>query len=179
MSSTALPEFKPFATVGTDKEKPIIRRRTQHPESFGTRTDGYKPAVSAQYHPPQSSVPAAYVYPQSYAPIYIPIIVQSCGTSLPGAYPGATSPELLTGMLKFFDEVQDYGFFTMDCDGTDLFVHYDDLLKSGITKEYLMMAKAMNVRFAFRCVSYYGKYNLSYKAVDIQPLQESVFVAAK
>ncbi len=119
-----------------------------------------------------SSMMTAYVYPQTYTPIYIPIIVQPSVHA--GSYPYApgTSSELLTGRIKFFDETQNYGFFTLDSNGSDLFVHYDDLLKSGITKDYIQMAKAMNVRFAFRCVSYYGKYNLSYKAVDIQVLHD-------
>lgn len=35
--------------------------------------------------------------------------------------------ERLTGKLKFFDENKSYGFIIMDDDGSDIFVHYDDL----------------------------------------------------
>ena len=120
----------------------------------------------------QSNMMTAYVYPQTYTPIYIPIIVQSSVPTNPYSYAPGTPSDYLTGRIKFFDETQNYGFFTLDSNGSDLFVHYDDLLKSGITKDYIQMAKAMNVKFAFRCVSYYGKYNLSYKAVDVQVLHD-------
>jgi len=36
--------------------------------------------------------------------------------------------------LKFFDEKKKYGFFVLD-DGSDVFVHLDDLEKAGVTKE--------------------------------------------
>ena len=39
-----------------------------------------------------------------------------------------------TGRLKFFDEGKNYGFIIMDSDESDIFVHYDDLQKAGITK---------------------------------------------
>lgn len=71
------------------------------------------------------------------------------------------------GQLKFFDETQKYGFLTLDADGTDLFVHYDDLLRSGITVNELRVAKLCKFKFAFQCSSYYGKYKLSKKAVNI------------
>lgn len=76
--------------------------------------------------------------------------------------------ELLTGRIKFFDSSQNYGFFVLDRDGSDLFVHYDNFLRAGMTKEEIQLARAMNVRFEFRKVSYYGKYKLSCKAVDIR-----------
>jgi cold shock CspA family protein len=41
------------------------------------------------------------------------------------------------GKLKFFDENKNYGFFVLDDDGSDIFVHFDDLSKAGITKERL------------------------------------------
>jgi len=44
--------------------------------------------------------------------------------------------------LKFFDENKNYGFIIMDCDGTDIFVHYDDLQKAGINKNMLKSSKS-------------------------------------
>jgi len=35
--------------------------------------------------------------------------------------------EIFSGRLKFFDENKNYGFIIMDTDGTDIFVHHDDL----------------------------------------------------
>lgn len=45
------------------------------------------------------------------------------------------------GSLKFFDENKNYGFIVMDDDNRDIFVHYDDLQKAGITKEFLKSSK--------------------------------------
>lgn len=42
--------------------------------------------------------------------------------------------ERFNGTLKFFDEGKSYGFIVMDSDGSDLFVHFDDLKKTGIKK---------------------------------------------
>ena len=81
------------------------------------------------------------------------------------------SEEILTGRIKFFDYTQNYGFFIIDKDGSDLFVHYDNFLQAGINREYIQFAKTMNVRFSFKKISYYGKYNLSFKAVNIQIIQ--------
>ncbi len=153
------PQFSPISKPGLESTFP--RYRVPHAASTTPSTS----------QPTSEQQNMMYVYPQSYTPIYIPIIVQpNVGAS--GNYGYNSGSEMLTGRIKFFDEAQNYGFFTLDCNGSDLFVHYDDLLKSGITKDYLQVAKAMNVRFAFRCVSYYGKYNLSYKAVDIQVLHD-------
>ncbi|CAK70536.1 unnamed protein product (macronuclear) [Paramecium tetraurelia] len=74
-----------------------------------------------------------------------------------------------TGYLKFFDENKNYGFIVMDSDGSDIFVYADDLVKTGIAKEYLRTAKFGNyIRFTFTCMEYYGKYNKSRKAVDLE-----------
>ena len=75
---------------------------------------------------------------------------------------------LFTGYIKFFDNKQNYGFFIVENDGSDLFVHYDNFLKAGMNKDHIQMAKRLKLRFAFRKVTYYGKYNLSSKAIDIQ-----------
>jgi hypothetical protein len=87
-----------------------------------------------------------------------------------GAGQNYESLPVLTGRLKFFDDTRNYGFFTLDHNGRDLFVHYDDLLNCGFTKEDIARARAVHTRFAFRCIAYYGKYNLSHKAVDIRVL---------
>eukprot|EP00339_Tiarina_fusa_P020862 CAMPEP_0117028808 /NCGR_PEP_ID=MMETSP0472-20121206/20917_1 /TAXON_ID=693140 ORGANISM="Tiarina fusus, Strain LIS" /NCGR_SAMPLE_ID=MMETSP0472 /ASSEMBLY_ACC=CAM_ASM_000603 /LENGTH=39 /DNA_ID= /DNA_START= /DNA_END= /DNA_ORIENTATION= len=39
--------------------------------------------------------------------------------------------------MKFYDENKDYGFIILDEDGTDVFVHFDDLNNAKITKEML------------------------------------------
>jgi len=57
----------------------------------------------------------------------------------------------------------------MDTDKSDIFVHYDDLAKIGITKEFLKRAKlGCILRFSFCCLEYVGKYKKSRKAVDIE-----------
>lgn len=107
--------------------------------------------------------------PQSYVPIYMPTIMNTnvlviipCSNLVPGTY---------TGRIKFFDLTQKYGFFVLDCNGSDLFVHYADFLKAGMTEDQIQIAKAMNIRFSFQKVDYYGKYNLSSKAINLQVIQ--------
>jgi len=76
-----------------------------------------------------------------------------------------------TGKLKFFDEVKNYGFIIMDEDGSDIFVHFDDLSKAQIGKEMLRLMKmGKTFRLSFACMQYYGKYNKSRKAIDIEHL---------
>jgi cold shock CspA family protein len=75
----------------------------------------------------------------------------------------------VTGRLKFFNEGQNYGFIVSDIDGKDLFFHFDDMKKTNLSKQFLKDAKnRFIVRFLFKVMAYYGKYNLSKKAVDIE-----------
>ncbi len=125
-------------------------------------------APRPQYAPPYmyTSAPSpSYAYLQ---PVYVPMNPSWQG--YPSQPDTLSSGTYLTGRLKFFDELQQYGFFILDTDGSDLFVHYDDLLKSGVTLNVLQEAKVYDYRFAFQCMSYYGKYNLSRKAVNIRVL---------
>jgi len=79
------------------------------------------------------------------------------------------SQERFNGRLKFYDENKKYGFIVMDDDGSDIFVHYDDLLKANINRDMLRTARMGNVlRLNFGCMAYIGKYNKSRKAIDIQ-----------
>lgn len=77
------------------------------------------------------------------------------------------------GKLKFFDETKNYGFIVNEEDGCDIFVHFDDLLKAGITKEILKMARiGKNLKFSFHAMTYVGKYNKSRKAVELTLIPE-------
>ncbi len=59
----------------------------------------------------------------------------------------------------------------MDADDSDLFVHFDDIQKAGITKEKLKHIKMnegyMQVKFSFKVMEYFGKYRQSRKAVEL------------
>ena len=47
--------------------------------------------------------------------------------------------------------------------------HFDDMKKTNLSKQFLKDAKnRFIVRFIFKVMAYYGKYNLSKKAVDIE-----------
>jgi hypothetical protein len=127
--------------------------------------------VPVQYIQKQNYMPI-YEYPQAYTPVYVPVIIQPTPQIIPYVPMEKNNGQLLSGKLKFFDETQNYGFFVLDCDGSDLFVHYDELLLGGLTKEYIRMAKVTETKFLFRCVSYYGKYSLSHKAVNVQIMQD-------
>lgn len=66
----------------------------------------------------------------------------------PTSYPQTVPPssadndnKRYTGRLKFFDDGKNYGFIIMDSDESDIFVHYDDLQKAGITKEVIKALK--------------------------------------
>ena len=54
-------------------------------------------------------------------------------------------------------------------DGKDVFFHYDDMKHTSVQKDFLKSAKNnFVVKFSFNMLAYYGKYNLSRKAVDIE-----------
>ena len=76
--------------------------------------------------------------------------------------------ERYTGRLKFFDEAKNYGFIIMDIDESDIFVHFDDLQKAGIPKDRIKSYKQNEglIRFSFKVMEYYGKYDKSRKAVE-------------
>ncbi len=72
--------------------------------------------------------------------------------------------------MKFFDDAKNYGFIIRDSDESDIFVHYDDLQKAGITKEVIKTVKNdmyMQIRFNFKVMEYFGKYKKSRKAVEL------------
>lgn len=76
-----------------------------------------------------------------------------------------------TGILKFFNEGKGFGFFVSDADGKDVFFHYEDVKDLKLSKDFLREAKnKFIVKFAFTVQIYYGKYNYSTKAVDIELL---------
>jgi len=107
-------------------------------------------------------------YSKGFVPVYVPIIMHPSTFQMP-----IRTEDTYTGRIKFFDYTQNYGFFTLDCDGSDLFVHYEDFLKAGICKEQIQVSKAIDTRFSFQRVAYYGKYNLSSKAANIKAITES------
>lgn len=77
--------------------------------------------------------------------------------------------ERLSGKLKFFDEGKNYGFLVLDSDDSDMFVHYDDLKKTFISKDLLVSSKnRYSIHFTFHVFEYDGKYKSSKKAVDIK-----------
>jgi hypothetical protein len=63
----------------------------------------------------------------------------------------------------------------MDADESDLFVHFDDLNKAGITKEKLKTYKQtegyLQVKFTFKVMEYFGKYRQSRKAVELEVME--------
>ena len=77
--------------------------------------------------------------------------------------------ERFSGRLKFFDEAKNYGFLVLDSDGSDMFVHFDDLRKTNINKDLLVSSKTLySMHFTFHVFEYDGKYKSSKKAVDIK-----------
>ena len=72
----------------------------------------------------------------------------------------------VTGRLKFFMEPQSFGFIIQDFDperpdepNPDLFFHFDDMKKTGLSRQFLKEARdKFIVRFKFRVMPYHGKY---------------------
>lgn len=160
-SSNALPPPAP-AKLPAPKPKPRPRHFTTYAGSLHGSGNG---GQYAQY----GNVAQPVEYSSGYYPIYVPVVMY------PPVFqaPAKTGESVFTGTIKFFDSEQAYGFFILDCDGSDLFVHYEDFLKAGISKEHIQVAKAINTRFSFQKVDYYGKYNLSSKAINIKIISES------
>lgn len=76
-----------------------------------------------------------------------------------------------TGVLKFFNDGKGFGFLVSDADGKDIFFHYDDVKDIKLSKEFLKEAKNKYItKFAFELQVYYGKYNISSKAVNLELL---------
>ena len=77
--------------------------------------------------------------------------------------------ERYTGKLKFFDEVKGYGFIVNDEDDKDIFCHFDDFCKAGITINMLRSVKmGQLLKLSFSCLNYIGRHNKSKKAVELQ-----------
>ncbi|CAD8107655.1 unnamed protein product [Paramecium primaurelia] len=90
------------------------------------------------------------------------------------------------GRMKFYDDAKKYGFLVLDEDGTDVFIHYDDLQAAGITMEKMKLYKIVHQNnpqyvkftknggpyFEFTLMNYMGKYNKSRKAIDLQLLNQ-------
>ena len=76
-----------------------------------------------------------------------------------------------TGILKFFNDGKGFGFLISDIDKKDIFFHFDDIKDIKLTKEFLRDAKnKFIVKFAFEVQIYYGRYNISQKAVNLELL---------
>lgn len=77
--------------------------------------------------------------------------------------------EKMSGRLKFFDEAKNYGFFVIDHNQQDMFVHYDDLKKTMISKDLLSSSKdRYSMHFTFHVFEYSGKTRDAKKAVEIK-----------
>ena len=143
------------------KKQPKLPTKTQE-EAFAAYLEAYKRIIVSTEQKPTHTNAHFITYP-GYSPAYT--YTMQCPFFIP------PPNDRLTGRIKFFDKDQSYGFFVVDSDGTDLFVHQDEFLRAGITLDYIQAAKLISTRFSFQKVAYYGKYNLSYKAINIQVLQ--------
>ncbi len=79
--------------------------------------------------------------------------------------------ERISGHLKFFSEPNDYGFIVIEGTNDEVFVHYDDLKKTNITRKLLSKSKnVFSIHFNFLVFEYDGKNGKrkSKKAVDIK-----------
>jgi cold shock CspA family protein len=139
-----------------------------HPVEMGTNS-------SMQGHPGFAQMSKPFGMRPQYENVFVkqpyqrsPELNSSVAPHMPGTT-SSISSKRLTGRLKFFDETQNYGFFVLDIDNSDLFVHFEDLRKAGLNKEFLKAIRENSaIKFSFNCVTYYGKYSLSKKAINIE-----------
>lgn len=77
------------------------------------------------------------------------------------------SDELITGRLKFYKDVDKFGFIQLD-DGSELFLHKDNLVRSNIdTISFGNCSEFFEIILKFRVLYYKSRNGCSTKAVDI------------
>lgn len=82
-----------------------------------------------------------------------------------------------TGILKFFDEKNGYGFITVKdvSNQFDIFVYRKDLLKAKIKMDTIrQVKKGIVLTFSFQICHYVGRHNASRKAKNIKLCTEKV-----
>ena len=129
--------------------------------------EGYLNYSQMQGHPMSPSKSNAYKAPSSQT-YYPPAAAYN--TTPQAQVPSDENEKRYTGRLKFFDDAKNYGFIIMDADESDIFVHYDDLQKAGITRDVIKTVKNemyLQIRFSFKVMEYFGKYKKSRKAVEL------------
>lgn len=78
------------------------------------------------------------------------------------------SGDRVEGTLKFYNENKGFGFISIDRDGSEIFLHCDDLLKANIDiRPVLRKFNFEQIKFSFRILDYMGKYKKSRKVIDI------------
>lgn len=78
------------------------------------------------------------------------------------------SEEHFEGVLKFYKEKSKFGFI-YNIDGSEVFLHKDNLVKSRIDSQMLeICARFFDIQFRFQTLAYKGNRNSKLKAVNIQ-----------
>ena len=77
-----------------------------------------------------------------------------------------------SGVLKFFNEVKNFGFLVDEQSGQDVFFYCDDVKDTKLSKEFLKESKNKYLtKFSFQIEEYFGKHSHSTrpskKAVNI------------
>ena len=73
-----------------------------------------------------------------------------------------------TGILKYYDDLKNYGFIKVNDLNTEIFFHYDDIVNENITNDFLTSYRNGNIiKMSFAAMTYIGKYNESRKAIEI------------
>lgn len=166
-------------TLFSDED--ILSLKKAHSAEPDTDPTPLAPALPELYTPDSRPIPLLESLPhplarspgQSWAgdSLSLPSLVPSPAFLEAGVEEKEKDRPRYTGTLKFFDENKNYGFIILDGDGSEVFVHYDDLSKANLAKEYLRTAKLGNqINLSFSCFKYIGKHDESVKAVDLQLL---------
>lgn len=75
----------------------------------------------------------------------------------------------ISGKVKFLDEKKNFGFIVSDEDGCDIFVHGENLVRAGVSKNITNNPSVLKgARVTFAALTYIGRHNKSKKAVDVE-----------
>eukprot|EP00828_Plagiopyla_frontata_P048229 TRINITY_DN9176_c0_g1_i2.p1 TRINITY_DN9176_c0_g1~~TRINITY_DN9176_c0_g1_i2.p1 ORF type:complete len:239 (-),score=21.85 TRINITY_DN9176_c0_g1_i2:109-825(-) len=82
-----------------------------------------------------------------------------------------TSQAKQCGVLKYFDTIRNYGFIVIENQNQELFFHLQDITHPLLTKEFLQQFKeGIVIKLLFNICTYIGKYNISKKAINLEPM---------
>jgi len=77
--------------------------------------------------------------------------------------------KVFKGQIKFFNQLNKYGFILQDSGEKDIFFHFEDIKNNKVPKKFLRQADTdLEIRVSYQIKAYQGKNKFSTKAVNIK-----------